>query len=301
MAANAKTKERKRPNQIGAVILVVLIIAGAAFGFYWLNNNINYVSTDDAAIDGNHVTVSSKMLGRIQNIVVNEGDKVKPGQLLIQLDDADLRAQEAQARASLNYANQNLKLARVNLDKAQDDYQRAKTLYDSGVNTKEQYSHIAKALDTAKAQYTIAQAQIDTAKAQLGVIATQIQNTKITAPIAGVIAKKSYQPGDVVQPGQAIFSLNDLNSIWVIANFEETKIRDIRVKAPVEITVDAYPGRPFKGHVALISAGIVAPPFSIGDFTKTTQRVPVRIVFDKIPGSLILLPGMSVEVKVRIK
>jgi membrane fusion protein (multidrug efflux system) len=65
--------------------------------------------------------------------------------------------------------------------------------------------------------------------------------------------------------------------------------------------VDAYPSYPFKGHVSRISAGIVPPPFSIGEFTKTTQRIPVTILFDEIPGGMLLLPGMSVEVKIKIK
>jgi membrane fusion protein (multidrug efflux system) len=89
--------------------------------------------------------------------------------------------------------------------------------------------------------------------------------------------------------------------VWVTANFEETKISRIRVGAQVEITVDAFGGRVFTGKVALIGAGILTPPFSIGDFTKTTQRIPVKIVFSPAPESLALLPGMSAEVKVRIR
>ncbi len=295
-----QSKERKRPVLIGAVILIVLSAAGLWFGYAWFINFINFVSTDDAAIDGNHVTISAKMLGRVKSLQADEGDKVETGQLLVQLDDSDLRSQEAQSASSLNYANQNLILAKVNLEKTQDDYDRTRTLFGSGASTKEQFTHAEKALDTAKAQYSIAQAQIDTAKAQLGVIETQLLNTRITAPISGVIAKKSVMPGDVVQPGQAIFSVNDLNSIWIVANFEETKVRHIKINAPVDINVDAYPNHLFKGHVVRIGAGIVAPAFTIGEFTKTTQRVPIKIELDKISDPYVLLPGMSVEVSVKI-
>jgi membrane fusion protein, multidrug efflux system len=114
-----------------------------------------------------------------------------------------------------------------------------------------------------------------------------------------VIAKQSLMQGDVVQPGQTIFTVNDLVNIWVTAHFEETKISRIRVGAPVQITVDAYNTHPFLGRVSLIGTGIVSPPFSIGEFTKTTQRVPIKILFDAIPESAVLLPGMSVEVKVK--
>ncbi len=298
-ATSTKKKARKGPALIGAIILIVLIAAGLVVGTLWLIDTVTFVSTDDASIDGNHVNVSAKMLGRIHGITAVEGAKVQAGQVLVTLEDGDLRAQETQASAALNYAKQNAVLAKINLDKTQDDYQRVHYLFNTGSTTKEQYDHAGKALESANAQYTIAQAQVETANAQLGVIETQLLNTRISAPISGVVAKKFFMQGDVVQPGQTIVSVSDLDNVWVTANFEETKIGRIRVDAPVEIAVDAFRDRQFRGRVAMIGAAIVAPPFSIGEFTKTTQRVPVKIVFDAIPGSVTLLPGMSVEVKVR--
>ncbi|MGA2976714.1 MAG: HlyD family secretion protein [Spirochaetia bacterium] len=296
---SVKKKGRRGPIVVGSIVLVVLIGAGLTYGRSWLIDTLTYVSTDDAIIDANHVNISAKMLGRIKSLEAAEGSPVQPGQLLVSLDDTDLRAQETQAAASLTYAKDNLVLAKVNLDKTQDDFQRTNALYTNGATTREQYEHAVKALDTANAQYAIAQAQVDTSNAQLGVIETQLLNTRITAPISGVVATKTLMPGDVVQPGQTIYSINDLSNIWVTANFEETKLSRIRVGAPVLITVDAYSSHVFTGKVSLISAGIVSPPFSIGDFTKTTQRVPIKILFDKPPESVVLLPGMSVEVKIK--
>ena len=294
----AGRKARKGPVVFGTLILILLVGTGLVFGFLWLLDAINYVSTDDAAIDGDHVSVSAKMLGRIAKLMVDEGDKAATGQLLVLLDDTDLRAQEAQATASLNYAKRNVELSKINLDRAQSDADRARTLFGSGAMTKEQNDHASNALDAASAQYQIALAQVDTADAQLGVIENQLLNTKISSPMTGVVAKKNLMPGDVVQPGQTIYTINDLDQVWVTANFEETKIGRIELGAPVEVTVDAFSGT-FMGKVVLIGAGIVAPPFSIGDFTKTTQRVPVRILLDK--GQAGLIPGLSVEVKVRTK
>jgi membrane fusion protein (multidrug efflux system) len=296
-----KKKGRRAPIIVGALILLVLLGVGITFGTLWLIDAINYVSTDDAAIDGNHVNVSVKMLGRIKSVMVEEGSEVEAGQLLVLLDDVDLRAQEAQAASSLNYARENLVLARVNLDKTRDDVNRTNTLFKGGATTRQEYDHAARALETANAQYSIAQAQVDTANAQLGVIEAQLLNTRITAPIAGTISKKPLMSGELVQPGQTMFAINDLTNVWVTANFEETKIGRIRVDAPVRITVDAYSSYPFKGRVAQIGAAIVAPPFSIGEFTKTTQRIPVRIQLANHPDDMVLLPGMSVEVKIEAK
>ncbi|MBN1696946.1 MAG: HlyD family secretion protein [Spirochaetales bacterium] len=295
-----KDKDRKRPFFIGLAVLLILVAVGILFGYIWIVETINYASTDDAAIDGDHVNISAKMPGRIKSLLLSEGDTVEKGQLLVLLDDADLRAQEKQAEASLEYSKQNLLLAKVGLDNAGDDFDRIKVLFASGAATKEQNDHAAKAFDMARAQYAIAEAQINTAKAQLGIIQTQLLNTRITSPMSGVIAKQTSMPGDVVQSGQTIFSINNLSDLWVIANFEETKIRKIHVDAWVEISIDAYPELHCTGRVARISAGIVPPPFSIGEFTKTTQRIPVKIVFDRIPETRFLLPGMSVEVKVKI-
>ena len=295
----AQKKRRRGPRIVGLVVLVVLLAVGVYYGRSWLLDTLNYVSTDDAFVDGNHVTISAKMLGRIKTVMTAEGSAVKPGQLLVTLDDTDLRAQEAQATAALNYAQQNSVLAKINLDKAQDDFQRSRNLFNGGATTREQYEHAQKALDTADAQYTIAEAQVENSRAQLQVIETQLLNTRITAPIAGTVAKQAFMPGDVVQPGQAIFTVNDLVNLWVTANYEETKLGRIAVGAPVQIHVDAHPAIPFVGRVSMIGSGIVSPAFSIGEFTKTTQRVPVKILFESVPQGTVLLPGMSVEVKVK--
>ncbi|MGO9412660.1 MAG: HlyD family secretion protein [Spirochaetia bacterium] len=290
-------KSRKGPVLFGSVILIIIAGVGLVLGGRWLVDTINYVSTDDAAIDGNHVNVSAKTLGRISKMLAEEGDKVASGQVLVLLDDTDLRAQEALASASLAYAKRNVELSKINLDRAQSDSDRARTLLGSGAMTKEQAEHTTNALQAASAQYTIALAQVDTASAQVGVLEDQFLNTRISSPMAGVVAKKYMMQGDVVQPGQTIYTINDLDRVWVTANFEETKTGRIELGAPVEVTVDAFKGT-LTGKVALIGAGIVAPPFSIGDFTKTTQRVPVRITLDNGQS---FIPGLSAEVKVRTK
>jgi membrane fusion protein, multidrug efflux system len=298
-APDARKKARKGPVLFGTLILVLLAGAFLVFGGRWLLETINFVSTDDAAIDGDRVNVSAKGLGRIARLLAAEGDAVEAGKLLVVLDDADLRAQEVQAAAALNFAKRNVELSKINLDRSESDAARTRTLFGTGGATKEQVDHAANALDAANAQYAIANAQVDTAKAQLGILESQLLNTRILSPIAGTVVKKSMMQGDVVQPGQSIYTINDLDRVWVTANFEETKIARIELGAPVEVTVDAYKGRTFAGKVALVSAGIVAPAFSIGDFTKTTQRVPVRIALDS--GGARLIPGMSVEVKVRTR
>ena len=144
-----KTEEQKKPMVFATIILAVLLIAGIGILIYWFVFS-RYVGTDDAAIDGNHVSISAKIMGRVRNLAVDEGATVTTGQLLVQLDDTDLRAQEVQATASLDYANQNVILAKVNLDRSEADFDRTKTLMDTGNATKEQYDHAVKTLDAPK-------------------------------------------------------------------------------------------------------------------------------------------------------
>jgi membrane fusion protein (multidrug efflux system) len=129
--------------------------------------------------------------------------------------------------------------------------------------------------------------------------------------VAGVIAKKWALPGDVIQPGQAIFTVYDKDQVWVTANFEETKLAAIHPGDPVEISIDAYDGQIFKGTVLMIGTAaaaefsLIPPNNASGNFTKVTQRVPVKISINRPAGNTnedppALLPGLSVEVKVRV-
>ena len=294
-------EDRKRPVLIGRIVLAALLAAGLAYGCLWLFYWSRYASTDDAIIDGNKAAISAKAMARIKLLAVDEHDTVAAGQLLVQLDDTDLKAQREQAAASLTLARHNLALAQVNAERAANDLQRARTQYDVAAITAEGLDHAQKSDAAARAQLAIAQAQIGIAQAQLDVIAAQLQNMTLTAPFSGVITRRTALAGEVVQPGQAIFSLYDLRGIWVTANFEETQVGAIRPDQAVSISVDAYPGRTLRGHVDQIAANIVPPPFTIGEFTKTTQRVSVKILLDERPASMLLLLGMSVEVKVKIK
>ncbi|HEY9167613.1 MAG TPA: HlyD family secretion protein [Candidatus Kryptonia bacterium] len=299
----------KRKRVIIPILAVLTIVAVG--GLYLYMNMQDYVSTDDAYVDANSVSISTKMLGRIVFLGTDEGDTVNAGQVLVRLDDNDLRAQEASAKAGLELAQQSLPLDQVNINRAQDDFNRSEVQYKGGIVTKEQYDHAQKALEAAQAQYNIDLSKISSAKAQIGVIESQLQNAIIAAPMSGVVAKRWVLTGDVIQPGQPVFTIYDLKNIWVTANLEETKLSHIHLNDPVEIDVDTYPGVKFNGKVFEIGNytasefSLIPPNNASGNFTKVTQRVPVKISMVDPPASdgskPVLRPGMSVEVSVKIK
>ena len=295
------------------VILPVIIVLGAIafFGWRWYLSNRGYVSTDDAYVDADRMSISSKILGRITKLTVDEGDTVHAGQALVQLDPSDLLAQQAQAHTSLTLTQENVALAKVNMEKAQQDYQRAAAQFKANVIPAEQLDHAQKEYEAAQARYAISQAQVGTSRSQISVVDTALQNTTIAAPMDGVVSKRWVLPGDVVQPGQPIFTIYDLKDIWITANLEETKLRSLRLGDSVEVKVDTYPGRNFVGTVYQFGSNtaaqfsLIPPNNASGNFTKVTQRVPIKIRLTDVSADgrqpVKLLPGMSVEVRIKVR
>ena len=330
----SQSKNNRLKVYIPLAIVILMVLAGA---FYWYRDYKRFITTDDAHVDADNVSVGSKILGRITAIYAAEGDKVKEGSLLAAIDSSDFLAQrnqsvamKAQAQANLiqsetKYSSdqKSIKVTEINLERATEDLARAKSQAEGGVITTEQYDHIKKSYETASAQLEAAKAQllvsksmissasatVETAYAQIKVLDTQLKNTRLYAPAEGIIAKRWLLPGDVVQPGQSVFTLTISNNLWVVAYLEETKISNVHTGENVRLTIDAFPGVRFNGKVFLVGS-TTASVFSLipannasGNFTKVTQRIPVRISIDsaenkKEISSFNILSGMSVIVKI---
>lgn len=142
-------------------------------------------------------------------------------------------------------------------------------------------------------------------EAQLALARLHLTETRIVSPITGVVSQKSADLGERVQPGQPLAIVNDPQDVWISANIEETDIRKVREGQTVEITVDAYPQRIFRGTVAQTGAAtrsefaIIPSGSSSAHFIKVTQRIPVRIAVDN--SEELLKPGMMVEVGIRVR
>jgi membrane fusion protein (multidrug efflux system) len=315
-------------------IVIISVLAGA---WYWYKDYSRYITTDDAHVDADNVSVGSKIIGRISAIYANEGDFVKQGTLLADLDSSDLHAQRnqsvalrTQARANFEQSEfkyssdqKSIRVLEISLERATEDLTRAKSQLDGGVIPPEQFDHIKKVYETASAQLEAAKAQllvsksmissasaaVETANSQVKVLDTQLNNTRLFAPAEGIIAKRWLLPGDVVQPSQSVFTMTLSKNLWVVAFLEETKISNVHTGQSVRLTIDAFPGVKFNGKVFLVGSS-TASVFSLipannasGNFTKVTQRIPVRISIDsadnnkEIP-SFNIFSGMSVLVKI---
>ena len=154
-----------------------------------------------------------------------------------------------------------------------------------------------------QAQAQSAAAKIQQARADLAAAELQLSYCTITAPISGVVTEKNVEPGEQLQPGQTILTIVPLADVWVTANFKETQMAQMRPGDEAEVKVDMY-GDKIYGRVDSIAGAtgsrtsILPPENATGNFVKVVQRIPVKIVFDKLPSGVVLRPGMNVDATV---
>jgi membrane fusion protein, multidrug efflux system len=246
-----------------------------------------------------------------------------------QVNAARARQREAEARHNLTVQDLN----RLKQLVVRDEISRQR--YDTAVTAEQQ---AAAAVDAARAAVSNALSQVAQARAKLDSAGTgpeqvsitrsratsaeaeaarlraaleqaklNLQYTTIRAPVNGIVSKKSVEPGQVVQPGQPLLAIVNLDDLWVTANFKENQLRHMHPGQPATIYVDAY-GRKYKGHVESIGGAtgarfsVLPPENATGNYVKVVQRIPVKIVFEKgqDPDHL-LRPGLSVVPTVMIK
>jgi membrane fusion protein (multidrug efflux system) len=204
------------------------------------------------------------------------------------------RSQVAEAEAGIRVAESRLAQAHAGEQQAHAELQAAQT----------GPSQIA----ATRARASAANAHVQQARATLAQAELNLQYATVKAPARGIVSKKGINVGQVVQAGQPLLALVQIDDVWVTANFKETQLTDVRPGQRATIEVDAYGGRTFKGKVDSIAGAtgarfsLLPPENATGNFVKVVQRVPVKIVLD--PGQdpeHLLRPGMSVTPEVYTK
>lgn len=158
----------------------------------------------------------------------------------------------------------------------------------------------------SSAQAVSAGARIQEARSNLAAAELNLGYTIIVAPTDGVVTKKTVEPGQIVQPGQALMAIVPLKAVWVTANFKETQLANVHPGQPAEVDVDMY-GRTLKGRVDSIAGStgarlsLLPPENATGNYVKVVERIPVKIVFDSLPDGVILRPGMNVDATILTK
>lgn len=288
-----------------------------------------YQTTDDAYVETTTVSVSPKVSGQIVKVLVKDNQQVKAGDIVAVIDkvDYEVKLQQAKAayeRALLNQQNAhaNLNASNSEIELAQKDAERYRKLYEAGAVSKQTLDRALTNLEAIKARQItaeqaifssnpsaaskVADADLNILKAQKRAAELALEYTDIIAPIDGTVSNKKVETGMMVQPGSPLFVIVP-NDVWVVANYKETQIRGMKKGMPVDIKIDTYPNKVFKGEIDSIQrasgakSSLFPPENAVGSFVKIVQRIPVKIVFtEKIdPEEYQIIPGMSVIPKVK--
>jgi membrane fusion protein (multidrug efflux system) len=283
-----ETAPKRRWGRLALMLVVplALLIGGV---IYWLGLQ-GKVSTDDAYVKQDKVSISAEVGGKIASVYVKNGDHVTAGQLLYRIDPQPFQIQLDQANAAIAAAQANVTAlanssdlsgadiakAREDISFAQSNFERQQALWKRGFTTKAAYDAARHAVEQGEAELKAAQAsaneararlahgaavpgenpQIAAAKAQAEAARLNLSRTEVRAPMAGEVAgAERLLPGQLVVQNVPMLTLVGVRGAYVEANYKETQLGDMRVGQPAKIEFDAYPNMEIKGHVAAIGAG----------------------------------------------
>ncbi|WP_297598152.1 HlyD family secretion protein [uncultured Cetobacterium sp.] len=334
---NSTIDKKKEVKRKITLFLLGIIIVGILYIIYYIVFLKNYEETENAYIHGNQTVITSQINGVINSINVEDTQSIKKGDTVIRLDSIDyeiaLRNAQAQLGNSIRkyYLLQNniltnkehLKDAQANFKLSEKTFQRESISNKAGISSAEKFDNITfnylqsqinleqskinleNSFTDAKSSSMLTHPLVASAIENLKTAFYNLEKTKIASPISGIIAQKQVFLGQQVSTGQPLFTVVDLNSTWVNANFKETQLGNIKAGNPVEIVSDVN-GKVYHGVVSGIAGGsgsafaLIPTQNATGNWIKIVQRVPVRIdIFKESLAKNGVLPiGTSLTVKV---
>lgn len=317
-----KKKKLNKPTLIGIILLVILGVG------YFVHEALMFQSTDDAYVETTTVSVAPRVSGQIVDVMITDNQPIEEGDEIAKIDDTDYKVALDAAKARYERILLNQENAKANysamqsaIDSAKADLDRYKNLYAAGAVSKQALDNAQTKYDSAVANLTnadqallskennkVADADLKEAKAAMEQAELNLSYTTIKAPQAGTIASRRVEKGMYVNVGSPLCTIVPHN-VWVVANFKENQLRHMKPGQKVDIKVDTYPNKVFKGQIDSIQrssgakASLFPPENAVGSFVKIVQRVPVKIVFTEEidPNEYNIVPGMSVVPKVRIR
>jgi membrane fusion protein (multidrug efflux system) len=271
---------------------LVLWILGPALvlciGGYMYVTGGRFVSTDNAYVEADHVTIAPQISGRVSEVLVRENQPVKAGDVLFRIDSQPLEISSARMHAQLDSVHSLLNAARNGYTSAQADlrsaeealrinqrqYERMQEMRGKGLIAQKDLDDASNNLAAARGKRDSNAAALSKAENMLGGLPNtpdeqlagyklakaqyeqtqlDLEHATVRAPIDGVIGKQSLQPGDFLAMGQAAMPLVATQALWVDANFKETDLTHVGVGQSATVEVDTYPGKKWQAHVASIS------------------------------------------------
>lgn len=329
---NEITEENKqqtdKPHMKGKkrIITVIVLLLIAVLTAIIIEYSSHFQSTDDAYVENHMVQVAPKVSGQIIKVLVKDNQVIKSGELIALIDDADYKVKYEKAKslyeraiAAQRVAQANYNASQIEIKNAKADLERYQNLYNTGAVSKQQLDMAQTKYESTQARLInadenvmngsdkVADADIKALKADMDKADLELSYTKIYAPQNGTISNRTVEKGAYVGVGTPLCVIVP-HEVWIIANFKENQIGKMHKGQTVDIKIDAYPDKKFKGKVDSIQrasgakSSLFPPENAVGSFVKIVQRIPVKIVFDeKIDfNEFNIVPGMSVVPKVHI-
>jgi HlyD family secretion protein len=210
------------------------------------------------------VDMSALVMGQIVNLAVKEGDHVRRGQLLLQIDKTQLAAAAQGSEASLAAMRHDLDAARANAEQAKLDFQRAKQNYTASILAEADYQKAKSALDTAQATLAATEQRMHQASATLAGSRDSLSKTTVTSPIDGIVTALPVKEGEVTvigtmnNAGTQLLTVSDMAEVEAVMMVDETSIPQVKLGQTANLSIDAYPGKTFKGVVTEVGSSPIA-------------------------------------------
>ncbi|HYZ64808.1 MAG TPA: HlyD family secretion protein, partial [Acetobacteraceae bacterium] len=286
-------KAGRRVRILPILITLVAVALAGALGWRMWDVYMGAPWTRDGTVRAYVVTLAPEVAGRIIALPVADNQFVHKGDLIMSIDPANFIIAVQLATAAV-------KQAQINADNAAREARRRQELPDLAVSAEQQ--------QTFEAAAQAAQAQYEQAEANLAQARVNLERTQIRSPVDGWITNLMVQAGNYAQAGQNQISVVDANSFWIDAYFEETSLRAIHEGDPATAKLMGY-GQVVRGHVGSIARGIsvanaqpnqqgLATVNPIFTWIRLAQRIPVRIVVDRVPEGVVLAAGMTATVQI---
>lgn len=321
--AKSKTKKYILP---GIVVLVVVLALMKSCGVFGTNEKQETVSTSEAGKativqivtasgkikPSTEVKIAPEVSGEITQLTVKEGDEVKKGQLLVQIKQDIYISAVNRAQAAVQQSVASLEQSAARLKEAESEYKRSKSLFDSGTIARADWEATEANYKVARLTYEASKSSLESARATLKEAQDNLMRTQIFAPIDGTISKLNVEAGERVvgtaqMAGTEVLRVANLDSMEVEVTVGENDIVKLAVDNPVEIEVDAYWGKKFKGRVTEIasSAANVSETSSADQVTNFNVKIIIledsyrALAAEKNLAHTPFKPGMTASVEIQ--
>jgi HlyD family secretion protein len=282
--------------------LVILLLLLGAFSllFYYRSQRATQELRFSGTVEVTEVEISPELSAQVIALYHWEGDEVKQGDPLLDLDKSIVESQLRAAKAASQAAEAQTLLARAKMENAERDYNRYLQLYEAKAIAPSVYDAYKTSYTVAKSTYAASLEQFKTAQAQVTTLQVQLQKTHICSPITGVVLERSVEVGEVIFPGIVAMTIGDLRSPWVRIYIGEPDIGKVRIGQKALVVTDAYPKRQFPGTLRYIASEAEFTPKNV-----QTREERIKLVYEaKVYLSNeegILKPGMPADVTLRLE